>query len=97
MSNSDSAKKMLNDHNGVTKDVHIYTCTCDMDMRKDIHIQSSLYSFRKKWWVESDFKAPNLPLSLRFKGSHSKKLPSVDTEMCCPKGKCGYQYFIFLT
>jgi hypothetical protein len=23
----------------------------------------------KKWWVESDFKAPNLPLSLRFKGS----------------------------
>jgi hypothetical protein len=22
----------------------------------------------KKWWVESDFKAPNLPLSLRFKG-----------------------------
>jgi hypothetical protein len=22
-----------------------------------------------KWWVESDFKAPNLPLSLRFKGS----------------------------
>jgi hypothetical protein len=27
----------------------------------------SLYS--KKWWVESDFKAPNLPLSLWFKGS----------------------------
>ena len=25
--------------------------------------------FLKKWWVESDFKAPNLPLSLRFKGS----------------------------
>jgi hypothetical protein len=21
-----------------------------------------------KWWVESDFKAPNLPLSLRLKG-----------------------------
>jgi hypothetical protein len=21
----------------------------------------------KKWWVESDFKAPNLPLSLRLK------------------------------
>ena len=21
------------------------------------------------WWVESDFKAPNLPLSLRLKGS----------------------------
>jgi hypothetical protein len=51
MSNSDSAKKFLNGHNGV----------------------------------------------LRFKGSHSKKLPSVDTEMCCPKGKCGYQYFLLLT
>ena len=25
--------------------------------------------FLKKWWVESDFKVPNLPLSLRFKGS----------------------------
>jgi hypothetical protein len=22
-----------------------------------------------KWWVESDFKAPNIPLSLRLKGS----------------------------
>jgi len=26
-------------------------------------------AFLKKWWVESDFTAPNLPLSLRFKGS----------------------------
>ena len=26
-------------------------------------------AFLKKWLVESDFKAPNLPLSLRFKGS----------------------------
>jgi hypothetical protein len=26
-------------------------------------------AFLKKWWVESDFKAPNLPLLLRFKGS----------------------------
>ena len=26
-------------------------------------------AFPKKWWVESDFKAPNLLLSLRFKGS----------------------------
>jgi hypothetical protein len=30
-------------------------------------------------------------------GSHNKKFTSVDTEMCCPKGKCGYQYFIVLT
>jgi hypothetical protein len=26
-------------------------------------------AFRKKWWVESDFKAPNLPLSLLLKVS----------------------------
>ena len=26
-------------------------------------------AFLKKWWVESDFKVPNLLLSLRFKGS----------------------------
>jgi hypothetical protein len=26
-------------------------------------------TFLKKWWVESDFKAPNLPLSLRLKSS----------------------------
>jgi hypothetical protein len=26
-------------------------------------------AFLKKWWVESDFKAPNLPLLLRLKGS----------------------------
>ena len=25
-------------------------------------------AFLKKWWVESDFTAPNLPLALRFKG-----------------------------
>ena len=26
-------------------------------------------AFLRKWWVESNFKTPNLPLSLRFKGS----------------------------
>ena len=29
-------------------------------------------AFLKKWWVESDFKAPNLPLSLRLKGLSNK-------------------------
>jgi hypothetical protein len=28
-------------------------------------------AFLKKCWVESDFKAPNLPLSLRLKGSRA--------------------------
>jgi hypothetical protein len=30
-------------------------------------------AFLKKWWVESDFKAPNLPLSVRQKGSAVKE------------------------
>jgi hypothetical protein len=30
-------------------------------------------AFLKKWWVESDFKAPNLPLSLLLKGSGSHR------------------------
>ena len=28
-----------------------------------------VHAFLKKWWVESDFKAPNLPFSLRLKVS----------------------------
>ena len=28
-----------------------------------------IHAFPKKWWVESDFTAPNLPLPLRLKGS----------------------------
>ena len=33
-------------------------------------------AFPKKWWVESDCTAPNLPLPLRFKGSgcHYKRM-----------------------
>jgi hypothetical protein len=37
---------------------------------KDIFLSMcDIQAFLKKWWVESDFKAPNLPLSLRFKSS----------------------------
>jgi hypothetical protein len=32
-------------------------------------LKKSLQAFPKKWWVESDFTAPNLPLPLRLKGS----------------------------
>jgi hypothetical protein len=28
-----------------------------------------MLKLQKRWWIESDFKAPNLPLSLPFKGS----------------------------
>jgi hypothetical protein len=35
--------------------------------------------FLKKWWVESDFKAPNLPLSLRLKvfGAFNLEMSSI--------------------
>ena len=33
------------------------------------HDPDLVQAFLKKWWVESGFKAPNLPLSLRLKGS----------------------------
>jgi hypothetical protein len=39
-------------------------------------------AFLKKWWVESDFKAPNLPLSLRLKG-YVNQIVSVLTCLCC--------------
>jgi hypothetical protein len=29
-------------------------------------------AFLKKWWVESDFKVPNLPLSLRLKQKQNR-------------------------
>ena len=35
---------------------------------------------------------------IKFDSKHLFYLyTSVDTEMCCPKGKCGCQYFILLT
>jgi hypothetical protein len=46
------------------------------DLLKSLYSDTKILSkyipfqaFLKKWWVESDCKAPNLPLSLRFKGS----------------------------
>jgi hypothetical protein len=34
-----------------------------------VSAENMVQAFLKKWWVESDFKVPNLPLSLRFKGT----------------------------
>jgi hypothetical protein len=45
-------------------------------------------TFLKKWWVESDFKAPNLPLSLRFKGSGCHYNSTLDSAL----KKCRPQY-----
>jgi hypothetical protein len=40
-------------------------------------------AFLKKWWVESDFKAPNLPLSLR------SKVPAVTVTVFKYRNKIG--------
>jgi hypothetical protein len=37
-------------------------------------------AFLKKWWVESDFKAPNLPLSLEFKKCDVQNYQKLVTE-----------------
>jgi hypothetical protein len=60
-------------------------------------------AFLKKWWVESDFTVPNLPLSLRFKGSgcHYNSIYNntgtkqvISLEMPVPsRGHCGFTSF----
>ena len=49
----------------------VYKQTKSVNNRKTENRNDSdlVQAFLKKWWVESDFKAPNLPLSLRLKGS----------------------------
>ena len=51
----------------------LYKQTISVSNRKTENRNDSdlVQAFLKKWWVESDFKAPNLPLSLRFKVSSS--------------------------
>jgi hypothetical protein len=48
-------------------------------------------AFPKKWWVESDITAPNLPLPLRLKGSistfSSQKSKLTNKRYRKPKGK----------
>jgi hypothetical protein len=43
-------------------------------------------AFLKKWWVESDFKAPNLPFSLRL------KVPAVTNIRTSEQHHCNIQY-----
>jgi hypothetical protein len=41
-------------------------------------------AFPKKWWVESDFTAPNFPLPLRLKGSgcHNNSILTILGQIC---------------
>jgi hypothetical protein len=56
------------------KDIFISMCDVKIFLTQPENCENRndpelVQAFLKKWWVESDFKAPNLPLSLRFKGS----------------------------
>jgi hypothetical protein len=49
-------------------------------------------AFLKKWCVESDFKAPNLPLSLRLKVSGFTRFGAVMTTVLPVLFKYCYKY-----
>jgi hypothetical protein len=53
-----SYKGKVKTHNYINRPISQQPENCDL-----------VQAFLKKWWVESDFKAPNLPLSLLLKGS----------------------------
>ena len=59
-----SYKGKFKTHNYINRQNQSTTENCEN--RNDPEL---VQAFLKKWWVKSDFKAPNLPLSLRFKGS----------------------------
>ena len=59
-----SYKGKVKTHNYINRQNQSTTENCENRNDPDL-----VQAFLKKWWVESDFKAPNLPLSLRFKGS----------------------------
>ena len=58
-----SYKGKVKTHNYINRQNQSTTENCEN--RNDPYL---VQAFLKKWWVESDFKAPNLPLSLRLKG-----------------------------
>jgi hypothetical protein len=60
----ESYKGKVKTHNYINRQNQSPTENCENRNDPDL-----VQAFLKKWWVESDFKAPNLPLSLRFKGS----------------------------
>jgi hypothetical protein len=50
-------------------DYRLISKTVDNRKTENRNDPDLVQAFLKKWWVESDFKAPNLPLSLRLKVS----------------------------
>jgi hypothetical protein len=59
-----SYKGKVKTHNYINRQISQQPENCENSNDPDL-----VQAFLNKWWVESDIKAPNLPLSLRFKGS----------------------------
>jgi hypothetical protein len=59
-----SYKGKVKTHKYINRQISQQTENCENRNDPDL-----VQAFLKKWWVESDFKAPNLPLSLRLKAS----------------------------
>jgi hypothetical protein len=59
-----SYKGKVKNHKCINREKQSTTENCDNRNDPDL-----VQEFLKKWWVESDFKAPNLSLSLRLKVS----------------------------
>ena len=59
-----SYKGKVKTHKNINRENQSTTENCENRNDPDL-VQALL----KKWWIESEFKAENLPLSLRLKGS----------------------------
>jgi hypothetical protein len=59
-----SSKGKVKTHKYINRKNHQQPENCENRNDPDL-----VQAFLNKWWVESDFKAPNLPLSLRLRGS----------------------------
>jgi hypothetical protein len=62
---SDTASYMSDNFDSVLE----METSCFITVKYDSNHLNLVQAFLKKWWVESDFKAPNLPFSLRLKVS----------------------------
>ena len=59
-----SSKGKVKTHKYINRKNHQQPENCENRNDPDL-----VQAFLNKWWVESDFKTPNLPLSLRLRGS----------------------------
>ena len=59
LNSEQSYKGKVKTHKYINRQNHSTTGNCENRNDPDL-----VQAFLKKWWVESDFKAPNLPLSM---------------------------------